>query len=160
MSKIIIRTIIHANIETCFDIARSVEIHEESFRFLDEKAISGKTSGLVQLGDFVSWEVKHLFFVQHITTKITQFKAHKLFACHMVFGFFKFFKQEYRFEALENEKRVVMTNLLVFEPPYGYLGKLVNILFLKRYITCVSKKRDAYIKRKAEASTFYMQQAS
>ena len=91
MSTIIIKTVIQADIETCFDLARSVELHEKSFRFSDEKAISGKTSGLVQLGDFVSWEAKHLFFVQHITTKITHFKMHEFFACQMVLGFFKFF---------------------------------------------------------------------
>lgn len=149
MPNIIIETVINSDIETCFNLARSIEVHEQSFKFSKEKAIAGKTSGLVNLGDWVSWEAKHLFFVQHLTSKITAFELNKSFTCVMIFGVFKTFKQDYSFEMLE-DKRVLMTDSLFFESPLGVLGKLFNFVFLKRYVKCILKQRDHYIKHKAE----------
>ncbi|UUZ92915.1 hypothetical protein LJK87_48025 [Paenibacillus sp. P25] len=48
----VIRTelFIRAPIEVCFDLARSIDIHAESTSQTRERAVGGRTSGLIELG--------------------------------------------------------------------------------------------------------------
>jgi hypothetical protein len=56
-------TVIHAPIERCFDLARSVEVHLAGNVHSGEsaKAIAGVTSGLVGLAERVTWRAKLLW---------------------------------------------------------------------------------------------------
>nr|WP_321225937.1 hypothetical protein [uncultured Psychroserpens sp.] len=59
MPTIEIKTYISADIQTCFDLARNIDFHKASMEHSNEKAIAGKTSGLIGLGEWVTWEAKH-----------------------------------------------------------------------------------------------------
>ena len=67
MPLIEVETVIKADIKTCFDLARNIDVHQASLNYSGEKAIAGKMSGLIGLGEWVSWEAKHLGFVQYLT---------------------------------------------------------------------------------------------
>ena len=54
-------------------------------------SFTGKMSGLIELGEWVSWDAKHLGFVQHLTSKVTEFDAPNYFVDEMVFGVFNLF---------------------------------------------------------------------
>jgi hypothetical protein len=60
-------TIIDAPIERCFDLSRSVEVHLLSNVHSGEQAIAagGVTSGLVGLGQQVTWRARHFYIWQH-----------------------------------------------------------------------------------------------
>lgn len=47
MPLIEIKTLIDADNKTCFDLARNIDFHKESLQHSNEKAIAGKTSGLI-----------------------------------------------------------------------------------------------------------------
>ncbi|WP_341214862.1 SRPBCC family protein [uncultured Wocania sp.] len=142
MPLVEIKTCIKADIKTCFDLARNIDFHQESLKYSNEKAIAGKTSGLIGLGEWVSWEAKHLGFVQHLTSKITEFNAPNFFVDEMVFGAFKSFRHEHIF--CESEKETIMINKFNFEAPYGILGQFINWLFLKRYMKKLLKTRSQF----------------
>jgi hypothetical protein len=55
-----IETWINAPAETCFDVARSVEAHTASTARSSERAVSGVTTGMLELGDEVTWEARNL----------------------------------------------------------------------------------------------------
>ncbi|SFZ92811.1 hypothetical protein SAMN05428642_1021013 [Flaviramulus basaltis] len=148
MPTIEIKTEINSDLNTCFDLARNIDFHQESLKHSNEKAIAGKMTGLIELGEWVSWEAKHLGFVQHLTSKITEFEAPNYFVDEMVFGAFKSFRHEHHF--LESENRTVMIDVFYFESPYGVLGEFANWLFLKKYMTNLLKKRNSLLKQKAE----------
>ncbi|MCF7569167.1 SRPBCC family protein [Sabulilitoribacter arenilitoris] len=149
MPLIEIETEIKADIKTCFDLARNIDSHQESLKHSNEKAIAGKISGLIELGEWVSWEAKHFGFVQHLTSKITEFNAPNYFVDEMVFGAFKSFRHEHIFR--ENENKTIMIDKFNFESPYGIFGKLANWLFLKRYMSKLLKTRNQFLKQKAES---------
>lgn len=149
MPTIEIKTEIHSDKKKCFDLARNIELHQESLKFSGEKAIAGKTKGLIEHGEWVSWEAKHLGFVQHLTSKITEFEAPNYFVDEMVLGAFKSFRHEHHFE--ETNAGTQMTDVFYFESPLGILGKIANTLFLKRYMTNLLKTRNKFLKEKAEA---------
>ncbi len=148
MAVIEIETIINSDIKTCFDLARNIDFHQDSLKDSNEKAIAGKTSGLIELGEWVSWEAKHLGFVQHLTSKITEFDAPNYFVDEMVFGIFKSFRHEHHFR--ESENKTLMIDKFFFESPYGIIGRFANWLFIKKYMYNLLKTRNAFLLKKAE----------
>ena len=148
MPLIEIETIIKSDIKTCFDLARNIDVHQASLNYSGEKAIAGKMSGLIGLGEWVSWEAKHLGFVQHLTSKITEFDAPNYFVDEMVLGVFKSFRHEHYFQ--ERGNKTLMIDKFFFESPLGVLGQLVNWLFLKRYMSNLLKTRNIFLKERAE----------
>ena len=59
MPLIVLETIIHADKRTCFDLSRNIDFHKYSLKHSNEKAIAGKTSGLIGLGESVTREAAH-----------------------------------------------------------------------------------------------------
>lgn len=129
-------------------MARNIDFHQQSLIHSKEKAVAGKTSGLIELGEFVTWEATHFGIKQKLTSKITQFNAPHYFVDEMVSGAFKSFKHEHIFE--ENDNTTLMTDKFYFESPFGMFGKLANTLFLKQYITQLLQMRNQLLKEKAE----------
>tara|TARA_R110002049_G_scaffold38978_1_gene120336 strand:- start:23863 stop:24318 length:456 start_codon:yes stop_codon:yes gene_type:complete len=149
MPLIEIKTEINSDIKSCFDLARNIELHQESLKNSDEKAIAGKISGFIEEGEWVSWEAKHFGLVQHLTSKITEFDSPHYFVDEMVFGAFKSFRHEHIFQ--EESNKTIMVDKFHFESPLGILGKVANTLFLKRYMKKLLKTRSEFLKEKAEA---------
>ena len=65
MPKIELETNIRASVETVFDLSRCVDLHVESTAQTNERAVAGKTSGLLELGDTVTWEATHFSFANN-----------------------------------------------------------------------------------------------
>ncbi len=71
MPLIEIETEINADIQVCFDLARNIDVHQESMKQSQEIAISGKTMGLIGLGESVTWKAKHFGIVQYLIPFLT-----------------------------------------------------------------------------------------
>ena len=56
MPTINLTTEINAPIEICFDLSRSIDLHKHSMEHTGEEAIAGRTSGLIEDGEFVAWQ--------------------------------------------------------------------------------------------------------
>ena len=91
MASIQVETTINADLQACFDLVRNIDFHQESLKHSGEMSFTGKMSGLIELGEWVSWDAKHLGFVQHLTSKVTEFDAPNYFVDEMVFGVFNLF---------------------------------------------------------------------
>jgi ligand-binding SRPBCC domain-containing protein len=148
MPSIIIETLINASIERCFDLSRSIDLHTDSMKHTGEKAIAGRTSGLIELGETVTWEAKHFGIRQTLTSKISEFEFPDYFVDEQVSGAFKSIRHEHRFEQRGNQ--TLMTDNFIFESPLGLLGRLANVLFLKSYMKRLLMKRNEIIKQAAE----------
>ena len=92
MPKIILEININAPREIVFDLARSIDFHKESTKHTKEDAIAGKTSGLLELNESVTWRVKHFGIWLELESKITEFDSPNYFVDEMVKGNFKSFK--------------------------------------------------------------------
>jgi ligand-binding SRPBCC domain-containing protein len=148
MPTIHISTNIHAPIELVFDLARSIDLHQISTEKTQEKAIAGKTSGLIELHETVTWRAKHFGIYQTLTTKITAFDKPNYFVDEMVQGAFKNFVHTHKFE--EVPEGTIMTDIFDYQSPLGILGKMADVLFLKNYMTRFLMKRNEVIKMFAE----------
>jgi len=144
-----LKTIINADIQIVFDLSRSIDLHKISTKHTNEKAINGKTSGLIELGEQVTWRAKHFGLYQNLTSKITVFKSPDYFTDEMVSGTFKSFKHEHQFELINNQ--TVMTDYFEYVSPFGIFGKFVDFLFLKKYMITLLDTRNQTIKEFAES---------
>ena len=77
--RVFLTTHINAPVERVFDLARSITLHQESMRHTDEKAVGGVTEGLIQLGQTVTWQAKHLFKTRLLTVQITAMVPYESF---------------------------------------------------------------------------------
>lgn len=139
---------IKGNIQTCFDLARSIDFHQISTSKTNEKAINGRTTGLIELGEFVTWQATHFVVNQKLTSKITALESPFHFRDEQVKGAFKFIIHDHYFE--QKGEIVVMKDVFSFQSPFGIVGKLFDRLVLTNYLTKFLIERNQLIKEYAE----------
>jgi ligand-binding SRPBCC domain-containing protein len=151
MTTIHLETLIDAPRNVCFDLSRSIDFHMQSMPKSDEKAIGGRTSGLIQKGEFVTWEATHFLIRQRLSSKITEMVEPDYFVDEMVEGTFKSIWHKHSFIQLEN--RTLMKDEFRYDVPFGFLGKLFNQLVLERYMKKLLVNRNVDLKKLAETSS-------
>ncbi|WP_282941207.1 SRPBCC family protein [Paenibacillus sp. RC67] len=142
---------IDAPVQLCFDLSRSIDIHMESTSETQERAIAGRTSGLIELNETVTWEAIHLGVRQRLTVRITEMEAPHRFVDEMVSGAFKRFTHWHEFVPYENG--TLMKDRFDYTSPLGVLGRVADSLFLENYMTRFLRQRNEYIKTTAERQT-------
>ncbi|HMF74063.1 MAG TPA: SRPBCC family protein [Bryobacteraceae bacterium] len=140
---------VHAPMDRCFDLARDIDLHMRSTSGTKEKAVAGVTSGLIGLDEEVTWEATHFFIRQRLTSRITAFHQPYAFRDSQVSGVFKRFDHDHRFSVRGGVTR--MQDVFDYESPLGWLGKVADWLFLKRYLRQFLFKRALAIKQAAES---------
>ncbi len=149
MPTIFLETQIKAPIERCFDLSRSIDLHKISTEHTNEEAIAGVTSGLIQLNESVTWRAKHFGIYQALSSKITAFESPVMFVDEMVKGAFKSFRHEHKFS--ETQDGTLMIDEFDYVSPLGFIGRIVDVVVLKRYMTKLLIKRNDTIKSFAES---------
>lgn len=148
MACIHLTTLIAAPVERVFDLSRSINLHKISTAHTHERAIDGVMNGLINEGETVTWQAKHLYKERKFTSKITAMQRPDHFIDEMIQGDFKSFRHEHHFKAIENG--TIMIDLVNFESPFGIIGKLLNHFYLQQYIEQLLLKRNEVIKEYAE----------
>lgn len=149
MPVITLQTKIAAPIEIVFDLSRSIDLHVESTSESNEEAVAGRTTGLIGLGETVTWEATHFFVRQRLTVCIKQYDRPRHFRDSMVSGVFARFDHDHYFERCETGTK--MTDVFDFTSPLGPLGLLANGLFVTRYMRKMLSIRNQVIKSVAES---------
>ena len=71
MMEFEVETLVDAPLERCFDLSRDIDLHTRSLAHTAESAVAGRTSGLLDLGEDVTWEGHHFGIRQRFTSRIT-----------------------------------------------------------------------------------------
>ncbi|HEX3716927.1 MAG TPA: SRPBCC family protein [Verrucomicrobiae bacterium] len=149
MPVIQLSTSIAAPPERVFDLARSIDAHQQSAEDTRERAIAGVTSGLIDMGDEVTWEARHFGIKQRLTVRITGFERPSRFQDVMVSGAFKRMKHDHEFIA--QLPGTLMVDRFEFESPFGFLGRIVDQIFLCGYMRGFLVRRNQVLKNLAES---------
>ena len=150
MPTIRIATSIDAPAERCFDLARDVGAHVRSTAGTGERAVGGVTIGLLELGDEVTWEARHLGIRQRLTARISRFERPVLFEDVMIRGAFASLRHVHEF--LPRDGGTTMIDTFTFTSPLGPVGAIVDRLFLAGYMRRLLVSRANELKRMAESS--------
>ncbi|MCC3374961.1 SRPBCC family protein [Cohnella sp. REN36] len=149
MITIQIRTVIYADIETCFDLARDTDLHGQTvWPHTKEKVVEG--GGKVALGDVVTFRATHLGVRQNLTSQVLEYDRPTKFVDQMTQGAFKRLIHTHEFRPCQ--KGTVMTDTLRFEAPFGLIGRAVERLLLKPYMRRFIEYRCTRLKQLAEAA--------
>lgn len=151
MPTIHVETHIAAPIERCFDLSLSVDLHQASVSGTHERAVAGVMSGVMGLGDTVTWEAVHFGVKQHLTTRITAYERPYGFTDEMVRGAFQSMTHRHAFT--REGAGTLMRDIFTFEAPLGILGRVAERLILTRYMRTLLVNRNNFLKRTAEAGT-------
>lgn len=145
-------TTIHAPIERCFDLARSVEAHLAGNVHFGEQAVAaaGVTSGLIGFGQRVTWRARHLGMWQNLTSEITAMHRPAYFQDVMVKGAFRFMRHDHYFRSVSSGE-TQMRDVFCFAAPLPILGHLAEILCLRNYMRTLLNERNRMLKQIAES---------
>ena len=149
MPVIELSTFIAAPAERVFDLSRSIDLHTASTAGTGERAIVGVTSGLIGPGEEVTWRARHLGVWQTLTSRITTYERPTHFADAMVRGAFARMEHHHYFEPIDGGTR--MRDTFDFRSPFGLLGRVMDFVFLERYMRRFLIERNRVIKVAAES---------
>lgn len=149
MPVIELSTVIRAPRERVFDLARSIEAHQDSTGGTGERAVAGVTRGLIGLGEEVTWEAVHFGIRQRLSVRITKFDRPSHFQDVMLTGAFRSMVHDHTF--LEHPEGTLMEDRFEFIAPLGIFGRIAERLFLTAYMRRFLEKRNAVLKGLAES---------
>lgn len=149
MSLIELTTDIDAPIERVFDLARDLDLHAQSMAHTGERAVAGRMSGLVEVGETVTWRARHFGIWWSLTSRITSMQAPVRFEDVQERGPFASFRHEHRFERRGSGTR--MFDRWEHRAPFGPLGRLADRLLLTRHMRSLLTTRNVALKQAAEA---------
>lgn len=150
MPIIELTTAIRAPIDRVFDLASSIDAHQDSTSGTEERAVAGVTKGLIGLGDEVTWEARHFGIRQRLAVRVTGFDRPRHFQDVMVSGAFKRMVHDHDFAA--GATGTVMRDRFEFESPLGILGRMADWFFLTSYMRRFIVGRNAVLKQLAEST--------
>ncbi|KQQ05521.1 MULTISPECIES: SRPBCC family protein [unclassified Rathayibacter] len=126
-----------------FDRARDIDLHRASQAGARERAIGGVTSGLIGLGEHVTFRARHFGVPLTLTSAVTALDAPRSFVDEQTRGPFRRFRHEHRFEP--DGAGSVMIDRVTFAAPFGVLGLLAERLVLARHLERLLVARGRFL---------------
>lgn len=151
MGHITVTTVIDAPIERCFDLARNVEVHAHTAAFTAERVVApGRMSGLLELGDMVTFEGRHFGLRLRHTARIVEMERPASFIDESVRSPFRRFRHLHEFHAHHQATEVVDT--LEWAAPLGVLGRIADRLFVERHMVSFVRFKQRALRGLAEVA--------
>lgn len=148
MTRIVLTTLIRAPVERVFDLARDLDAHKRSLAHTDERIVGGRSGGLIELGEEVEWEARHLGLRWRLRSRITEMVRPRSFTDEQVTGPFASFRHRHDFEARDGG--TLVTDTWEHRAPLGPLGVVADALFLRRHMRRLLETRNATLRAEAE----------
>ncbi|MDQ0734128.1 SRPBCC family protein [Arthrobacter agilis] len=126
-----------------FDRSRSIDAHTRSMARSRETAVAGTTTGLISLGQHVTWRARHFGVPIRMTSRITDMEAPNRFVDQQIRGPFRRFRHVHEFSHADGI--TTMTDRIEFAAPFGPLGRVVEKLVLARYLRTLIETRNRYL---------------
>lgn len=126
-----------------FDLARSIDVHKDSMAQSREEAVAGVTSGLISLGEEVTWRAWHFGVPLHMTSRITEMQSPDYFVDEQVKGPFRRFRHVHEFS--QDSEGTTMVDRIEFAASFGPIGRLVEKLLLARYLQRLIETRNRHL---------------
>jgi ligand-binding SRPBCC domain-containing protein len=126
-----------------FDLARSIDAHKDSMAKSREEAVGGRTSGLITLGEEVTWRAWHFGVPLQMTSRITEMQSPDYFVDEQVKGPFRRFRHVHEFS--QDSMGTTIVDRIEFAAPFGPIGRLVEKLVLARYLRRLIEARNRHL---------------
>lgn len=113
--------------------------------YMNFKILSKSDAGEMYPGMFVTYTVSPFFHLSlNWATEITQIKEHKYFIDNQIRGPYKIWHHEHHFKAIDGGTE--MRDILFYDVPYGFLGRMVHKLFIRKRVEEIFEFREHKVK--------------
>lgn len=131
------------NLETAWDFFSSPKnLKEITPDYLGFKITSSELKDTMFEGQIINYTVKPVLGIPlRWTTEITHVAEHKYFVDEQRFGPYALWHHQHWFEATENG--VLMTDIVHYALPLGYIGRLANRLFVRKQLAGIFSYRTS-----------------
>lgn len=153
MAFIQLTTFIAAAPQVVFDLSRSISLHKHSMQRFKEKAVAGRTSGLMQEGETVTWQAKRFFKLRTLTVQMKKLQPPYYFIDEATAGDFASMQHEHYFKPCDNG--TIMIDQFRYSLRWGKAGVLTGSLLVTPYLQKLLQQRNAYIKKAAEGKGWH-----
>lgn len=123
-----------------FDLARDLDFHKRSLAHTGERIVSGKPSGLIDLGEEVEWEARHLGLTWRLRSRVTAFDRPRSFTDEQVRGPFASFVHRHSFREVAGGTSMI--DDWTHTAPLGVLGRIADVA-LRGYVERLLQTRNA-----------------
>jgi len=149
VTHLVVETFIAAPPEVVFDLARDVSAHTRSASFSAERAVApGRTEGLLELGDIVTFEGVHFGVRQRFTAKIVELDRPRRFVDELVKAAFRSMRHVHEFEPRDGG--TLMRDTLDWVSPLGILGTIADKIAVRRHLRDFVTRKQQALKAIAE----------
>lgn len=108
-----------------------------------EEAIDGVTSGLISLGEEVTWRAWHFGLPLQMTSRITEMRIPDYFVDEQVKGPFRRFRHVHEFS--QDSSGTTMVDRIEFVAPLGLIGRMAEKFVLRRYLKRLIEARNRHL---------------
>ena len=124
-----------------------VGLHVRSMARSGERAVGGVTSGVLGLGDEVTWRARHFGLPWTMTSRVVETDPPHRFVDQQVRGPFRRFRHEHVFETDGAGTRMV--DRVELQAPFGPLGRVAELLVVGRYLKRLIEQRNQVLAAEA-----------
>jgi len=114
-----------------------------------ERAIRGRTSGLIEDGESATWRASHFAIPFTMTSRITSLDRPNMFIDEQESGPFARFRHVHTFTP--SGGGTLMADEIDYAAPLGPVGRVVDRLGLAHYMESMIESRNELLKHEAEA---------
>ncbi|MGB3733214.1 SRPBCC family protein [Microbacterium sp.] len=140
MAAFVLERFIPDSPETVFDLSLDVDLHLASQSSRGERAVAGVTSGRLGEGDQVTWSARHFGIRFRMSSIVFDVDRPHRFRDRQTRGPFASFAHTHEF--LPADGGTLMRDTIEFRSPFGPLGRLVDVLFMRRHLIAVITERN------------------
>lgn len=109
--------------------------------------MTGPTPAETFAGQIITYTISPILGIPlHWMTEITHLKPHEYFIDEQRFGPYSFWHHLHTFREVEGG--VEMTDLVHYKLPFGFLGDLVHLLFVRKQLTTIFNFRQSMLERR------------
>ena len=149
MPEIVQRTMVRAPVADVFEVSLDLDVERVAGRRYRVRAVegAGRTSGRIELGEKVRWRLRVLGVPLTHTSHIVELERPRRFVDQMERGAFAEFRHEHSYEA-EGPQMTIMTDRMSWRSPWGVLGRVADLLFVRRTLRQLLADRNSEIVRR------------
>src|SRR5262245_57775707 len=127
-------------------------MHVRSTAGTGELVVGGRMSGLLEVGEEVTWRARHLGLWLTLTSRITALDWPERFRDVMVQGPLARMEHDHSFSV--EDGATVMRDVFEFTAPWGLLGRAAEVMFLTGHFRRFLLARNRELRSVAESETW------
>ena len=149
MARFVLEQVIAAPRHDVFAAALDPELHVRTMARYGETMVEAPAGGVFTEGSTVTWRARHFGIPFRLRSTVFDIDPPDRFSDRQIRGPFASFRHEHEFE--ENPRGTLMRDTITFRSPFGPIGRVVDRLFMRRYMERMIAERNAVIAAELEA---------